>query len=122
MSPQRVRTHVEMVEQICRSHGLDPMITLTSLSSRCFDSTVPLLFDRNDAAAASRARACFDELLAMGRREGFLPYRIGVQFRDRLIDPALPFWRLATTVKEAIDPHHIIAPGRYALAPRELSE
>ena len=32
-----------------RRHRIEPLITLTSLSDRCFDSSVPLLFDRHDA-------------------------------------------------------------------------
>ena len=55
MNPDRVSRYVDMVENICVAHGIEPLITLTSLSNRCFDSSVPLLFDRNDASQRVRA-------------------------------------------------------------------
>jgi len=32
-----------------------------------------------------------------------------------ILNPAAPFWQLVATLKRAIDPHQILAPGRYAL-------
>ncbi len=122
MRPEAVRRYTAMVDRICVAHGIEPLITLTSVSDRCFDSTVPLLFDRDDPAAVARAHACYDALLAEGCKSGFLPYRVGPRFRDRLVRPELPFWQLATRIKEAVDPQHLIAPGRYALTRDETEE
>jgi hypothetical protein len=30
-----------------------------------------------------------------------------------LVEPS-PYWRMVSTLKQAIDPHQIIAPGRYS--------
>ncbi len=40
MKPESVTAYVRMVTAIMRKHRLEPLITLTSLSDRCFDSTV----------------------------------------------------------------------------------
>jgi 4-cresol dehydrogenase (hydroxylating) len=113
MSAKRVRVYVEMVKQVCVEHGIEPLITLTSISSRCFDSTVPILFDRADEAAAARADACYRALFDAGRREGFLPYRMGAQYMDLVTSEDSTYWRLVAKMKHAIDPDGIISPGRY---------
>jgi FAD/FMN-containing dehydrogenase len=113
MASASVRRYVTMVHEVCSRHGIEPLITLTSLSDRCFDSSVPLLFDRSDANATRRAHACYLALLEAGKNAGFLPYRIGIQAMDWLVRPGLPYWDLIATIKSAIDPQGIISPGRY---------
>jgi 4-cresol dehydrogenase (hydroxylating) flavoprotein subunit len=114
MRPDRVRQYVQIVEEVCGAHGMEPLITLTSLSDRCFDSSVPLLFDRNDANQTARAHSCYWALLDAGRREGFLPYRMSVDAMDWLTESGAPFWDTVAAIKSALDPGGIIAPGRYA--------
>ncbi len=114
MKPERVRVYVEMVKRICIEHGIDPLITLTSLTDRCFDSTVPLLFDRGNQEEAGRAQNCYDALFNAGKEEGFLPYRVGVQSMHLITRYDGSYWNLVTTLKRAIDPDNIIAPGRYS--------
>ena len=106
-----------MVHDVCFAHGIEPLITLTSLSDRCFDSTVPLLFDRSDAEQLARATACFEALFVAGRSQGWVPYRLGVHSMSRVTGTASTFWDLVGTIKSAIDPDQIIAPGRYAPMP-----
>jgi hypothetical protein len=96
MSPVRVREYVTLVDRICRSNRIEPLITLTSLSERCWDSTVPILFDS-------------------GRQQGFVPYRSHVRTMDWFVDENSGFWQTAAAIKDAIDPKGVIAPGRYSL-------
>jgi len=113
MRPERVRVYVDMIERICTAHRIEPLITLTSLSDRCFDSSVPLLFHRDDPAETASAQACYRALLDAGRAEGFLPYRMAVDAMDWVIRPDTPFWQLVGKIKSVFDPNGIIAPGRY---------
>ena len=122
MKPGAVRNYVTMVHEVCVAHGIEPLITLTSLTDRCFDSTVPLLFDRGDAGQAARAGACFDALFEAGREQGCIPYRLGIQSMRRATGMRSPFWDLVGTIKAAIDPDRIIAPGRYAPVPASASQ
>jgi len=113
MSAQRVRRYVELVTSVMRTHRLEPLITLTSISERCFDSTVPLLFDRADASSVERARRCADELLESGRKEGFVPYRLGLDAMGWLESRQLAHDAFARRLIGALDPDRILAPGRY---------
>lgn len=111
------RRYVEMVERICPEYGINPLITLTTINDRCFDSTVPLLFDRNDERATERANACYQALYAAGQKEGFLPYRLNIDSMKILSDGGSVFSALAAQLKAAVDPDHILAPGRYVPTP-----
>lgn len=108
-----VRRYTEMIERICPQYGVNPLITLTTVNDRCFDSTVPLLFDRRDPDATARARECYRALLDAGQREGFLPYRLNVDAMDTLNNGRSALPGLASQLKAAVDPNFILAPGRY---------
>ena len=68
MTPDIVRTYVEFVTRVMRAHRIEPLVTLTSLSERCFDSSVPLLFDRASPAETEAAQRCYGALLEEGRK------------------------------------------------------
>jgi FAD/FMN-containing dehydrogenase len=113
MQPERVATYVEMVTAIMREYRLEPLMTLTSLSDRCFDSTVPLLFNLDSETSRKNAEKCYRALLQAGHERGFLPYRVGIQSMAWLSDNAATYWQLVRRIKKLIDPNAIIAPGRY---------
>lgn len=116
MRAQRVRAYVDMVQRITERHGVEPLITLTSLNDRLFDSTVPLLFDRQQAAAVAAAQSCHHALLEEGRAQGWFPYRVGVDqmaWLAGLQDDARAFH---TRLQRTLDPHGLLAPGRYSQA------
>lgn len=107
------RRYVEMVERICPEYGINPLITLTTINDRCFDSTVPLLFDRSDPDSTARANACYKALWEAGRNEGFLPYRLNIDAMALVHSEELSSARFGRQLKSAIDPKSILAPGRY---------
>lgn len=115
LTTDAVQAFEAMVSRVCLAHGFEPLITLTSLSDRCFDSSVPLLFDGRDPADHARAQQCFDALFSEGRKLGYVPYRMGAQTFDRLDAQNDPALTLARHIKQTLDPHGILSPGRYNL-------
>lgn len=113
MRPGTVRKYVEMVEEQCQRHGIEPLITLTSLNARLFDSTVPILFRSDDATEVAAARDCLAALSESGRALGTHPYRLGVQEMTKLGERDRASADLSRRLKEALDPQGLIAPGRY---------
>ena len=113
LSGADVRCFVDLVRGICTAHRFDAPLTLTSLSERCFDCTLPLLFDRADASACARAEACWDALFERGREAGFLPYRMHVRNAASLAIEGSPYWRLVGQIKTALDPLDLLSPGRW---------
>ena len=120
MTPETVRRYLDFLVPIMRKYSLEPLVTLTSLSERCFDSSVPLIFDRRSESALRRAQACYLELLENGRRQGFVPYRMHVDGMQWLTEQAASHWQFTGRLKEAIDRNGLIAPGRYVRTQREL--
>jgi 4-cresol dehydrogenase (hydroxylating) len=115
MRPDIVRRFSDMVQTVCAAHAIEPLITLTSLSHGCFDSTVPLIFDPEEDGATERAHACYHALLEAGRALGCTPYRAPTSAMDRFVDPQATYWKLAAMIKRELDPQGLIAPGRYTL-------
>jgi len=113
MRPAGVRAYVNMVKKIMLKHGLEPLITFTTLSDRLFDSTVPLLFDRDKPQAVRAAAACFQELLMEGRSSGWFPYRVGVDTMETLAGLQTDAKQFQARLRKDLDPHDILAPGRY---------
>ena len=96
------------------SYAIEPLITLTSLSHRLFDSTVPILYREDRQGAEERAWACYEELLESGRKLGVYPYRIGTRTMESLVSSDDgSHWNIVKRIKDSLDPLDIIAPGRY---------
>jgi FAD/FMN-containing dehydrogenase len=117
-----VRRYINMIETICPQYGVNPLITLTTVNDRCFDSTVPLLFDRSSAEATARANDCYRALYIAGQKEGFLPYRLNIDAMDILNTGGSASSMLASKLKAAVDPNSILAPGRYVPRINKSSE
>jgi FAD/FMN-containing dehydrogenase len=109
------RAYVQMVREITKRHGIEPLLTFTSLSDKLFDSTVPLLFDRDSPAAVAAAQACYRELIAAGRARGWFPYRLAVDAMPELQNWLDDSARLHARLRREFDPHDLLAPGRYAI-------
>lgn len=111
--PDIVRAHVDMVRRVCTEYGFVPLLHMTTMSTRCFSAPSALLFDRSDPDETSRAQACNQALLDGALELGILPYRLGIQNMATYAESRTPFWDLAHTIKTAVDPGNLIAPGRY---------
>jgi FAD/FMN-containing dehydrogenase len=114
--PMRAATassYVDMIERITRKHGIEPLITFTSISDKVFDSTVPLIFDRNDEGALAAATNCYNELLLAGRERGFFPYRVGLGAMQTLADMQEESKAFHSRLRHSVDPDGILSPGRY---------
>lgn len=113
MRPKLVGQYVAMAKEAMVSNGFEPLITLTSLSERLFDSNVPLLFDRGDPTARERANRCHSELLDGVSKLGGFPYRVSID-GQRAIQSRYPRAReVIGRLQSAMDPNGLLAPGRY---------
>lgn len=113
MRPADVRAYWEMVVRVTRKHGMEPLITLTSISDRLFDSTIPLLFDRNSPNSVAAAEACYQDLLLTGRSNGWFPYRVGVDTMPTLAALQADSKVFHHRLRKDLDPYDLLAPGRY---------
>ena len=85
-----------------------------------------ILFDRTDADSMRRANTLFDKLISVAAANGWGEYRTHTLWYDDVArtyaynDNALQRWN--QRVKDAVDPHGIIAPGKMGIWPAAYRE
>jgi len=108
------RDYASEIHRICLYYDIEPLITLTLISERCFDSTIPLLFNKNDPADMLRAQMCHEALVKIAPELGIFPYRLDVRSMEYLYKDnhgvASQLW---SKIKKVVDPQSILSPGRY---------
>lgn len=114
LQPSTVRDYVNFVDATCEQYGIEPLITLTSMSERCIISPIPILFDPMNTEQAWRAKECLAALIEGGRQRGAYPHRAGVGMMKDVVDPSHSFWNVQQSIKQALDPQNIMSPGRYS--------
>ncbi|MFE0275571.1 FAD-binding oxidoreductase [Streptomyces sp. NPDC058992] len=106
----------ELLAQVRAETGVRCGCTANALDADVVDCVITIRFDRDDDAAVERAHRALDRLHELFAAAGFAPYRLGIEhidWADRLApDPGAR--ALARRLKELLDPHRAIAPGRYA--------
>lgn len=117
MDSIEVTRFLSFARAVTNRHGMTAPVTFTSMSNRCFDATLPLLFDAADKAASSAAARCYEDLFESGRQLGFVPYRMGAQHMGLAVRTDSAFWNMVGQLKSSIDPNNILSPGRYAPCP-----
>lgn len=81
--------------------------------ARHAEHVMDLLFDRSDPEEMKRAYACFDKLLSVNVAAGYAPYRVNTAFMNKTAEAYGPAQRdLNRRLKNALDPHGILAPGK----------
>ena len=108
-----IENYVSIVKSVCGKFNTEPMITLALLSACWLDSTVPILFNKDDQQSIKNAHDCYRSLFEECHKYGYLPYRLRSDFMQPYTGLDNTFWRLAEKIKLAVDPNNIIAPGRY---------
>lgn len=105
----------QRVNEICKKHGLDPIVTFIAISERCFDCPIPLLFDATKPEQVKRAKDCRDELFEMASQLGVFPHRLDVEITEKYFSrKSVPALEIHKKIKSVLDPHSIFSPGRYS--------
>ncbi len=98
--------------RVLLAHGFEPMISITLLTERAIGCVVSIGYDREIPGEDERAAACHRELLTELNAAAYVPYRLGLDSMDQMRTPD-GFNTLLKTLKDSVDPHGILAPGRY---------
>ncbi|MBC7359504.1 MAG: FAD-binding oxidoreductase [Desulfacinum sp.] len=115
MHPSEVRAFVQLARSTVHAFGFEACFTFTAVTARAFDCNFPILYNKKDLEETQRALACYETLMDKCMKEGFIPYRVGINSMGKVVDPSDTFWQAVGKIKSALDPHLILAPGRYSL-------
>jgi 4-cresol dehydrogenase (hydroxylating) len=104
---------LETIHAVLNRWQLDPHLTLTVISSRVALCNVTLYFDKTLPEAAQAADLCRADLTSQLMKHGFPPYRTGIHSMEAVNAAGPQHAMLLKTLKSALDPQGILAPGRY---------
>ena len=101
-----------IVEPTLQQYGFDPLMTLTSINERAMCAVISINYDRQSAEEAERADRCYKAMWSLLMEAGYPPYRAGIQSMASLAEQHQN-QPLLQSIKRALDPSNILAPGRY---------
>ena len=102
----------DLAAEVLLSYGFEPQISLSLATERTSICVITISYDRAVAGEDDRALACYQSLTAALLARGYPPYRLNVasmHFFEE--DPA--YAEAIRSLKAALDPNGILAPGRY---------
>lgn len=79
MTGENAVKYVQFIKEGSEKFGINSLITLTTIDDLCFDSTVPILFNRENEAETKRAYEYYQYLLKEGAVRGYFPYRLNIE-------------------------------------------
>jgi len=97
-------------------HGFEPSISLTMITDRTLACIISIAYDREAAGEDAKAMNCYHELLQMLAQEGYPSYRLSIGAMNAVPGQA-SYSGVLQTLKAALDPNGILAPGRYIPGP-----
>lgn len=101
-----------MAKRILGKYGLDYSGEFI-VGMRDMHHVIDVLYDRTDPDQMKAGHDCFNELLRTFAAEGYAVYRVNTAFMDTVAHTYGPVQRqVHQTLKKALDPNGIIAPGK----------
>jgi 4-cresol dehydrogenase (hydroxylating) len=113
MTGAAAREVLSIVRPIFEAHRFELPVTFSMISERALGGVITIAFDRDNREEADRARCCHDEAVAALMSAGYVPYRVGLDAMSDLARHSDDYWSVVGSLKNAVDPGGIIAPGRY---------
>jgi 4-cresol dehydrogenase (hydroxylating) len=106
---------LNLVRPLFRKHGFDFFGCLTKMNERTNFLLTLIYFDQRNPEEKARAKRLFNELSEATDQAGFQSYRCGVMHYASLSRRS-PVWsRFVNELKQTVDPHGVMAPGRYGM-------
>jgi 4-cresol dehydrogenase (hydroxylating) len=115
MTSEYAKVFIQIVNSVVPKHGFEALIMFSTVTDRCFDCNLPILYDKESEAESRKAERCYEELYNKCMEAGFIPYRVGIQSMKMLTSEYDSYWQVVGKIKKALDPNNIIAPKRYNL-------
>jgi 4-cresol dehydrogenase (hydroxylating) len=112
-----------MVSGRVREYGFD-YLGLLAIGWREMHHVIVIVYDKTDPEARQRLDECFNILVDEAAAEGYGEYRTHIRYMDRIAatygwnDNAL--MKMHQTIKDALDPNGILAPGKSGIWPKKL--
>lgn len=107
-----VRQLVDLVRACMRARQIPPLMTIQFMTGRAVTLVTRITYDRKDPERRAAALDCQQAILEDALAAGFPPARTGLGEIERVANDT-SFWQLVTRLGDALDPNHILSPGRH---------
>ncbi|MEI7465427.1 MAG: FAD-binding oxidoreductase [Burkholderiales bacterium] len=104
---------LSVTKQIFDKHEFDFFAEVIVESARSVILLVGVFYDKHDAADSARALAWYHEAREAYVDHGYPPYRATSMSMAGALDANPQARAFVASLKQAVDPHNLIAPGRY---------
>lgn len=101
-----------LLEEATASRPLFPALGFQAVSARALHAYISLAWDRKTDGADDEAMAAHDRIAKGLNSLGFAPYRLGLPTIEALPQASDDWPAVLKRLREALDPHGIISPGR----------
>jgi 4-cresol dehydrogenase (hydroxylating) len=110
------RQQTLLAKQILGKYGFDYSVAY-AIGGRELHHIIFLLYDKSDPAEEKKAEMCIREMITTFGQRGWASYRTGVGTMDLVARQYGEANRqLNARLKQALDPHHILSPGKQGIA------
>lgn len=119
MTSKDVKNFTSILRVNCRKFFSDVNVSINLLTERTCFCTIGIFFDGSDSEELDRAKSLYQVLMNEMLLHGYPPYRLGSDLSSvppELFSENSTFWRTCKSIKTALDPDGIIAPGRYGIS------
>lgn len=110
-----VRVVVDLATRVVLDHGFEPQMSLSLATERSAICVITISYDRSQPDEDRRAAACYNTLVELLADRGYPPYRLNTASMQHAATDAA-YAAAVRAIKQAWDPHSILAPGRYVTA------
>jgi 4-cresol dehydrogenase (hydroxylating) len=107
------RNAIKICERISHKYGFELNIGFLFISQRALDITGAICYDRHKPGEDERAMLCHHELLETMLKNGYSPYRLGIQSMGLMKHKQHSSVKFVKKLKSSLDEKSILAPGRY---------
>ena len=115
------RTIHNIIDKLHQKWGFDTFPTLC-VAGREMHYIANIVYNRADEDEKARARGLMREMIAAAAKEGFGEYRTHLLFADQVAETygwnGGALRKFNETIKDALDPNGILAPGRNGIWPK----
>jgi len=101
-----------LAQRVILEHRFEPQMSLSLTSERSAICVITISYDREIAGEDQRALACYRDLTARLLERGYPPYRLSLASMHHA-DADRSYSRAVQSLKDALDPNRVLAPGRY---------
>lgn len=103
-----------IVREVSRAVPVLYGMSFNTVSDTALEGYLRVMFQRTQESSVAQAHRWSDALHRAFREAGVWPMRLDIDQMVSYTDPTDPFWSTVATLKQALDPRGVIAPGRYA--------